>query len=380
MFSIVRFKAVAEKEFLELKRNKLFFIMTILAPIVLFILFAYGFPLDPKDIPVGIVDMDKTQLSRSLIDAFSNTSQIFKIKKVVSEYRQIKDKFLLGQVRMVLVIPHDFQKSIKKNNPVSLQLLLDASSTNSANLIGNYAGSIIESFKANILEEYFLKHEISPASITAIELEVSGWYNSSFRSEDFIFPGIIALIMMFFPPLVSAISLAKEKETGSILNMYCSSISRSEYLLGKMLPYIIISFINCLLFIAFSVLVAHVPLRGSLILIIFNSLFYVATSIGLGLLVAVFVNSQIAAILITSMLTLTPTFLYSGFMVPVSNIEESSRFLSYLTPATYYIDLLRKVMVKGVSFDCVKFNTLVLMLLCFLVYFVCIKSFKKRVG
>jgi ABC-2 type transport system permease protein len=380
MFSLVRFKAIAQKEMLELNRNKLFFSMIILAPVVLFLLFVYGFPLDPKDIPIAFVDMDKSPLSRSLIDSFANTSEIFTVKRVVGNYSGIENSFLRGDIRAVLTIPENFQRDLQKASPATLQLLLDATNTNSASLIGNYASGIISDFRYKVLNDYFIKQGFSVSSAAAINLETSGWYNSSFRAENFLLPGIIALIIMFFPPIVGAISLAKEKETGSILNMYCSSVTRAEYLLGKMLPYVVISFIICLSFIAYIVIFCQVPLRGNFLVLIAASFFYVAAAIGTGLLVAVLVNTQIAAILLTSMFTLTPTFLYSGFMVPVSNVDEGSRFMSYAIPSTHYIDLLRKIMVKGVSFNLVQAEFLAIAVICLSLYLICIKLFKKRLG
>jgi len=373
-------RAVAEKEFLELRRNQLFFCMTILASVILYFLFVYGYPLDPKHIPIAVVDMDKSVLSRSLIDDFANTSEIFRVEKVAGNYKEVMNGFNLGNIRMILVIPENFSRDLKKSRPVNLQLFIDATTTNSASLINNYASSIIGSFRAELLSDYFIKNGLGPKAADAVDLKVSGWYNSSFRSEDFLLPGIIAIVMMFFPPLVAAISLAKEKETGSILNMYCSSVTRAEYLFGKMLPYVVISFLICLLCVALAVKLSAVPMRGSLILLITSSFLFVSACIALGLLIAVLVNTQIAAILITSMATLTPTFLYSGFVVPVSNIGEGSQFMSYLIPATFYIDLARKVMVKGVGFHRVHGDFLALIAFCAGLYFLSVKLFKKRLG
>ena len=170
MFSLVRFKAIAQKEMLELNRNKLFFSMIILAPVVLFLLFVYWFPLDPKDIPIAFVDMDKSPLSRSLIDSFANTSEIFTVKKVVGNYSGIQDSFMLGHIRAVLIIPENFQQDLKRSKPSTLQLLLDATNTNSASLIGNYASGIIANFRYRVLDDYFVKQGFSVSSAAAINL------------------------------------------------------------------------------------------------------------------------------------------------------------------------------------------------------------------
>lgn len=380
MFSFQRFKAVAQKEFLELRRNKLFFLMTVLAPVILFFLFAYGFPLDTKNIPLGVIDLDKSVLSRSLLDTFE-VSSVFSIKQNSNDYAFLDREMSLGRIRAIVVIPPDFSRNIMKSVPTTVQILVDGSYTNRANLISGYAEATIAHFRVTILEQFFLKlFGSSGTAAMPVDLNVSVWYNPSFRSEDFVIPGIIAIIMMFFPPLVSAISLAREKETGSILNMYCSCVTKAEYLLGKMFPYVVISYINLLIFVMLTVFLFDVPMRGNVPLFLFAGACYVATVIAMGLLVAVFVNTQIAAILITAVATLTPSFLYSGFMVPVSSIGKDARFICYSLPATHFIDITRKIMVKGVSFFYVKTSVFVLIAFCVGLYAISITAFKKRLG
>lgn len=381
MFSIRRFIAVAKKETLELKRNRLFFLMTILAPIILYFLFAFGFSLEAKNIPLGIVDLDKTQLSRSLIDSFRGATDLFNIKKVTGNISALDMDLELNRIRAIVVIPSKFSKNLRMANPVTLQVIVDGVLPTYANIVGSYLESTVVSFQDRMLEEFFLKNypEFGRGE-AAIDLKVSAWYNSAFRSEDFIVPGIAAIVMMFFPPLVAAISLAKEKETGSILNMFCSSITKSEYLLGKMTPYVIISYANALLFIALSIFIFKVPMRGNLFLLVAVSAFFVASAVAIGLLVAVLVNTQVGAILITSILTLTTSFLYSGFMIPVSNLGREGKYMAYMFPATYYIDITRKIMVKGAQFIHLRFDIIVIIAFCFGLYFLCIALFKKRLG
>ncbi|MBI4352964.1 MAG: ABC transporter permease [Candidatus Omnitrophica bacterium] len=379
-FSVRRFKAVAQKEFLELRRNPLFFLMTVLAPLILFFLFAYGFPLDAKNIPMGVLDLDKSALSRTLLDKFE-AGKAFRIKQTAGDYASLEKELSLGRIRAILAIPADFSRNLKRGLPVTLQILVDGSYPNRANLVSGYAEATIFSFRTEILRDFFIKAFGSAgAADLPIDLSVSVWYNPSFRSEDFIIPGIIAIIMMFFPPLVSAISLAKEKETGSILNMYCSSVTKTEYLLGKMTPYVLISYVNFLIFLLCALFIFEVPLRGDLPALLIVSAFYTATAVAMGLSIAVCVNTQIAAILITAMVTLTPSFLYSGFMVPVSSIGEEGRLLAYGLPATHYIDVARKIMVKGVGFAEVKLSVLALVGFCVGLYAISIAWFKKRLG
>ena len=380
VFSLRRCIAVAKKEFLELNRNRLFFLMTILAPIVLFFLFAFAFSLDARNIPTGFVDLDKSAMSRNLIDSFTTATGIFDVKKVGSHYPELMEDMAQNRVRVVVVIPADFSRKLKKGMPVTLQVMVDGVIPSYANVVGSYINALLADYQSEILGEYFMRNGYVSASYVPVDMSVSAWYNAAFRSEDFIIPGVVGIIIMFFPPMVAAISLAKEKETGSILNMYCSSVTKVEYLTGKMLPYIVISYINCLLFVVFSVFLFHVPMRGNPLYIAIASLFFVASALGIGLLVAVLVSTQVAAIIISSIVTLTPSFIYSGFMVPVSNLGSNAKYYSYSLPTTFFIDLMRKVMVKGATFVNLRDDIAMLICITIIIYAACFLLFKKRLG
>lgn len=381
MFSIRRYIAVAKKEYLELKRNTLFFMMTILAPGILFFLFAFAFSLEAKNIPITFSDHDKSELSRRLIDKFVSAGGIFNVKMASGDYASCEKDMSLDRLRAVIFIPADFSEKLKKGSSVKLHVMIDGTNPTYANLVSTYASAVLAQYQAEILSEYFTKRlGLAGAGYTPIDLSVSAWYNSSFRSEDFVIPGVVAIIIMFFPPIVAALSLAREKETGSILNMYCSSITKLEYLLGKMTPYVIISYINCLAFIVFAVFLFNVPMRGNPLYLVFASFFYVASAIAFGLLVAVLVSTQVAAIIISSIITLTPSFMYSGFMVPVSNLGSNALAYTYSSPATYYIDMIRKVMVKGAAFRNIRFDVFMIILIACIIYLISISLFKKRVG
>jgi len=381
MFSVRRYIAVAKKEYLELKRNKIFFLMTILAPIVLYFLFAFAFSLEARNIPIGFADIDKSALSRQLIDKFAAATNLFRVKMVTADYKHLEKNLALDRLRVIVFIPNDFSKNIKKGMPTKLQVMIDGANPVYANIVGSYVGAVLSAYQSDILADYFLRRqEGGSGCLVPIDLSVSAWYNSAFRSEDFVIPGVVAIIIMFFPPIVGSISLAREKETGSILNMYCSSITKVEYLLGKMTPYVIISYINCLLFIVFTIVFFQVPMRGNIFYLAGASLFYVSASIALGLLVAVLVSTQVAAIIITTIITLTPSFMYSGFLVPLSNLGDNALIYSRTSPATYYIDLIRKVMVKGATFVNIRDDIMILVFICIVLYVGCIKLFKKRLG
>jgi len=378
-FSLRRMLAVTKKEFQELVRNWMSFLLSIIAPIALFFLFAYGMPLDVKNIPMAVFDEDKTPQSRKLVDAFAQ-SGVFKVVRFIEKYGEMERLLRLGEVRVCVVIPQDYGRKISRGRPQSIQALVDATYPNRAAIIGGYLDSTLAAVNEGILKNYFEKRFGAGTGGFPVVLSTSPWFNPTLRSEDFIVPGVIAIILIFLPPLIAAISLSKEKETGSILNMYCSPLSKAEYLLGKALPYIAITSFNFVLFLLFTVFIFRVPLRGDIFLLSGVSLLYVVTVIGIGIFIAVLVNTQIAAILICAVATLIPSFMYSGFMLPVICMEQSARQTAMMIPTTYYIGFIRKLMIKGVGLQYLWTDILTLAGIALLLYTFSIILFKKRLG
>jgi ABC-2 type transport system permease protein len=377
-----RIKAVAVKELQELMRNAMSFILAIVAPLILYFLFAFGMPLDVKNIPMAVLDEDKSAESRKLIDTFESAN-IFTIKRMVQKFDDIDTIMKRGEIRLCVVVPSRFAEKLQKGIPQTIYGYVDATYPNRAQMIGGYFEGTIADYNDRNLSVFFLK-VLGPSYGTGTGMPVSTfispWFNPTFRSEDFIVPGVIAIILIFLPPTIAAISLSKEKETGSILNMFCSPISKTEYLIGKSLPYIALTYCNFLLFLALTIFLFKVPMRGDLSLLLGVSFIYVVVVIGLGILVAVLVRTQIAAILITAIVNLIPTFMYSGFMNPIICMDESGKETAYSLPPTYYISFIRKIMLKGVGMEYLWIEILVLSLMALSFYLLAIVLFKKKLG
>ncbi len=379
-FSLRRMLAVTRKEYQELVRNWMSFLLSIIAPIALFFLFAYGMPLDVKNIPMAILDEDRTPQSRKMIDAFSQ-GRVFTVTRLIEKQEEIEDLLRLGQVRVCVTIPKNYAKNIQRGRPQAIQALVDATYPNRAAIIGGYLDSTLASVNEGILKSFLEKRfGGGGGGGFPVALYTSPWFNPTLRSEDFIVPGVIAIILIFLPPLIAAISLAKEKETGSILNMYCSPLTKAEYLLGKAVPYIVITAFNFVLFLIFTVFIFRVPLRGDISLLSAVSLIYVVAVVGIGIFIAVLVNTQIAAILICAVATLIPSFMYSGFMLPVICMEENARETAMMFATTYYISFIRKLMIKGVGIQYLWTEILALSMIGLALYTLSIILFKKRLG
>lgn len=378
-FSIKRMAAVTKKEFRELIRNWKGFLLSIIAPLMLFFLMAYGFPLDVKNVPMVILDEDKSNISRNLIDEFNN-SGIFDVKGLVENHDEMDRVIRAGEIKACVVIPRGFSRDMTKGRPQSLQVLIDAMYPNRAAIIGGYVDMAIDSFNYKILNIFLdKKTKVSNRRDIPVTIFISPWFNPTLRSEDFIIPGIMAIILVFFPPIVAAISVTKEKETGSILNMYCSPVTKAEYLIGKMIPHIVLAYFNFLLYLFFALKIFHVPLNGSPLLLLAVTLIYVVTIMGIGLFVAILVNTQIAAIIIVGIIAFVLTFMYSGFMLPVICLDENARAVAGVLPPTYYMDFIRKLMIKGIGLNYLWHDITALVFIGFSLYAASIIIFKKKI-
>lgn len=374
-----RLLAVAKKEFLELRRNKLLLMILILGPLAIYLLNAYGVPVDINNLSLGILDEDNSVLSRDLADNLGN-SRILKITQRPRNQEQLIRALNLSELRAGAVIPDDFSAKLLKGSPVTVQALVDGAYPNFALISAGYIEGAVYDFNFDLLENYAKRTGSQYLINSPIDIKTAVWYNPTFNGDYFNLPGLFGLALVFFPAVMAALSITKEKETHSILNFYCSSVTKTEYLLGKMLPYIIITYCQCWVCLAHAVLIARIPMRGSLSAWATAALFFSAASVGLGLFIGVLAQRQSASILITTIVTLTLTFSYSGVLIPVMCLSEDSRVIAYLLPATHFIDLSRKILIQGAGWLTQLPNIAFLFGACLAVYGGSILIFKKRLG
>ncbi|MCL5036264.1 MAG: ABC transporter permease [Chloroflexi bacterium] len=373
-----RLGSVIRRELIEMTRDKLYIALSIISPFFLFFLFAYGFPLDVKDIPMGVYDMDGSMESRNYIELFSN-SVTFKMKYHYSSRKEMLDSLSTGYARASLVIPPGFGRRIAKGENVTVQLLIDAASPNRAIIISNYAEAMTAVDNMKRVVRYMKEKGMTSAFTGGIQVYVNAWFNPTLRSDDYMLPGIIAIVLIFFPPLLSTVSISREKESGAILSIYCSPITRTEYIVGKLIPYTVVTYIESIIFLILTRFMFGVPIRGSLVLVLILLFLYTAGVIAIGILIGTLMKRQVTAILITTVGTLLPSFLYSGFMVPLQSMGAEAQRIGACLPVTYAIDGLRKLMIKGVGLEDILLNMVVLAFAVLLLTGLSIFFFQKRI-
>lgn len=371
--------AVAKKEAREILRDPITLGIAIVLPLVMMFLFAYAITLDVREIPLAILDLDGSPESREYLSGFLQ-SGYFRLRAVARNTQQIERLLDRGAVRMVLIIPADFSRRLGQGLPAEVQTLVDGSFSNTAIVALNYVAAINATQNARLQSRVLARRFGTREGEPAVKAEPRVRYNPELRSVNYIIPGLFAVILMAFPPLLTALAVVREKERGSIQQIFTSPVKSWEFIGGKMLPYAAIAFVEMLLLLAVGLAWFRVPVRGSITLLLLLSLLYVICTVGIGLLVSTVTRSQVVAVLLAIVLTLMPAFLFSGFLFPIPSMPAFFRAYTYLFPARYFNEIARGITLKGIGLGELWLNTLLLILYALAVLALASLRFQKKIG
>lgn len=337
----------AHKEALEIVRDPITVWLSFFMPLVMLFLFGYALSFDVEDAPLMIVDHDRSAASRALSDQFLNTSY-FHFAGAPDDERDAEHALMQGRARAILSIPPGFGRRLERGETAPVEFLVDGTYATTAAIVSAYGRAIIYSFPSGTLQ-------------LPVQPEIRVWYNPQLRSRDFIVPGLFAVILMAFPPLLAALAVAREKELGTIAQIYASPLTRMEFILGKLLPYAAIASLQLAIVLAAGFLWFKTPMNGSLVLLTVLGLVYVVCTVSIGLLVSTLVRTQVAAMLITLIVTLMPSFLFSGFIYPVFTMPPLFQRYAASIPTMYFIDISRGIVMRGAGLADVWPNVAVLL-------------------
>lgn len=323
----------ARKEMLEIIRDPITVWISIFLPLVMLFLFGYALSFDVENAPLVIVDHDKTAASRTLGDQFLNTSY-FHLAGSPEDERTAEHLLMRGKARAILSIPAGFGERVASGRGAPVDFLVDGTYATTAAIVSAYGRAIIFAF-----DKGSLKLPVQP--------EVRVWYNPELRSRDFIIPGLFAVVLMAFPPLLAALAVAREKEIGTIAQIFASPLTRAEFIVAKLAPYATIALIQLALVLAAGFLWFKIPMRGSPALLVALGFIYVVGTVSVGLLISTVVRTQVAAMLLTLVATLMPSFLFSGFVYPVFTMPKAFQLYAAAVPTTYFVDISRGIVMRG---------------------------------
>jgi len=369
-----RVKAVAKKEFVQIKRDLRALILAFVLPSVLMLLFGYAITLDIKDIPVAFWDQDHTQKSKEFIRKFEE-SRYFVTKGGVENYQKLQELLDKGKIKIGLVIPAGFSKEIVSGEEVSVQTLLDGSDGNTGTIGLGYVSGLTANYTSNILlqEKRFLTQK------PFLDYRVRVWYNPELKSTNFIIPGLIAAIIMIMSALLASLTFAREWERGTMEQLLSTPVKSVELVSGKFIPYFVIGAIDVVTVLLLGTLVFEVPLRGDLFLLSGVCLIYLVGATALGILISVLTKSQLLANQIGWLATFLPAFLLSGFIFPIFNMPKPIQAITYLVPARYFIKILKDIFLKGNGITFFYGEVIFLVLFCFAMLLLANFSLKKRI-
>ncbi|MFQ5343032.1 MAG: ABC transporter permease [Anaerolineae bacterium] len=372
---------ILKKEFREVWRDPYTLGIAIFLPLVLLFLFAYSLNLDVKNIPLAVVDLDNSPESRAYAQMFINTRKFdLKYRPASTEgARRLLDQ---GKAQVVMLIPSGFARTLVGGGTAEVQTLVDGTFPTSARMIQGYVDAINDVFTGRLLSEHFATLGMSNGGplAPAVRAVPQVRYNPTMQSVNFIVPGLIGVILMAFAPLLSALAIVREKERGSIQQIFVSPVRPAAFIVGKLIPYVVIAFGELVLVLVAARYWFGVTMAGNVWLFLLASLPYVIGAVSIGLLVSTLTDNQLAAMLLAIVLTFMPSFLFSGFMFPIFTMPWLMQFYSYFFPARYFTEITYGVFLKGVGLE-VWLGQLVVLVI-YTVALVALASlrFKKKVG
>jgi ABC-2 type transport system permease protein len=333
---------VVRKEFREIRRDPITVAIAVFLPIIWLFLFGYAVSYDIEDVPMAVLDLDRSSESAALVDAFVNTGD-FAVRHRPATELEVGRLLDASAVRLALVIPPGFGRELRAGRAAQVQTLVDGSYSATALILRNEAEAITLAFAA---EQARRAAGLAPRVIRE-PAEPRVWYNAGLSSSTFVVTGLFTVILMGFPPLLTVLAVVREKESGSVQQIYVSPLRSWEFVAGKMIPYVLIAFAEMVMILALGKWWFQLPFRGSPGLLIAASALYVFCTVGIGLLVSTVTRSQVVAMLLAIIITFMPAFLFSGFMFPISSMPDAMQWYTRIFPGRYFNEISRGLFLKG---------------------------------
>lgn len=360
-----------KKEFIQMRRDRLTFALMVGIPIIQLILFGYAIRTEVRHLPTVVLDESRSSESRRLVTVMEQT-QNFRIAGQASSREQVRDWIESGRARAAIVIPPDFHTDLKRRRTAQAQVIVDAADPlASSAAIGGAA-----------LAATVLATEMADPGGThppPLEVRVRPWYNPALQSSVFIVPGIIGILLSLTLLVITSIAIVRERERGTFEQLVVTPVSKSAIMLGKLLPFVVVGYVQMTSILILGRILFDVPIRGSLLLLYFLSLGFIVANLGVGLFISTLVETQIQAIQL-SILLLMPNILLSGFMFPREAMPPVAQWIGLALPLTYYLTILRGILLKGIGIDHLWHETLILAAFGAVLILISVKRFSKTVS
>jgi ABC-2 type transport system permease protein len=345
--SFRRILPVIRKEFIEIGRDPVYLTLLLILPAFILILYGYALNFDVKHLPLAVVDENQSRLSRELIDKITS-GEYFDLKYRLNSSSEIDPLLDQEKIKLALVIPVDFSRKIVSGRNPEVQVIVDGTNSTSATTGLGYLSSILQQYSLNLNLKLLEKAGAGVFSFP-VDSRIRVWYNPELRSSKFLVPGLMAFILMIIIVLAASLSIVREKEKETIEQLLLSPLNPAEMILGKIIPYLILSLIGAHLVLLAGRVLFGITIKGSYPVLLLVLVIFLFCGLSQGLLISALATSQQVAFLLAGISTLLPTFILSGFVFPIRNMPVVIQAITYLIPARYFLVCLRAIILKGVG-------------------------------
>ena len=333
------------KEFIQVWRDKKLRFFLVGPPLVQLLTYGYAINFDVKNVPMGIYDENRTPETRDLINRF-RSNEYFNVKYYIESPEQLRDLINRNEVAFVLHLPWDFTKKFKSGHAAPIQLITDATDSNAALIVNRYAGSILDGYTQEIMQQRLRPLGIKVKMDPPVDLQYRAKFNPNLLSRWTFVPGVIAMVVMLVSLMLTALAVVREREIGTMEQILVTPIRPVEFLLGKTIPFVLISLAEVAMVTLVAVVWFEVPLRGQLYVLFLGTVSFLFNSVGLGLLISTASSTQQQAMMAGTFF-LTPAIMLSGLIFPINNMPVFFQYLTYLNPLRYFIVVVQDVFLKG---------------------------------
>lgn len=364
-----RFIGFVTKEFYHIFRDYRTMIILFGMPFVQILLFGFAITNEIKDVKIAVLDNSKDEATIKITNKIKS-SGYFKIEENLFDYSEIEKSFKKGHIKEVIVFEDNFSRKLEKDKKANIQIIADASDPNTANLISVYTSNIINDYQQDIINKKNIPMQI--------KTEVKMLYNEELKGVFMFVPGTITVLLMLISAMMTSISITREKELGTMEVLLVSPLRPLQIVVGKVVPYILISFVIALIILVLGFTVFGMPVQGSIFLLLGECLLFILMALSLGILISTISTTQQTAMMISMFALMLPTILLSGFIFPIENMPLPLQILSNIVPPKWFIIIIKNIMLKGIGLNYIWKETLVILIMTIIFIGLSIKKFKIR--
>jgi ABC-2 type transport system permease protein len=340
--------AIMKKEVRQLKRDARLLSVIFFFPVLLLTIFGYAVNFDVKHVKLAVYDQDKSTLSRDFIKSLQS-SEYFELVEYINSYSNVDKSLDEKIVQCVVVIPNDLTKKMNSGEDVQIQYIIDGVDANTGSIIQNYVNAATLFFNQKISSELLAKYGLQ--SYMPISVETQFWFNPDLKTTRFLIPGLIAMILIITAVITVALSFVREKEKGTMEQIYISPLSSIELIIGKTFPFVVIALVNAGLIMVAGYFLFGVEMKGNYILLFFTTLLFLTASTSMGIFISVVADSQQVAFTAATFVSLLPSLILSGFIFPIDSMPVAIQYITNITPVKFFLVILRAIMLRGVGLE-----------------------------